>query len=103
MRHAQTRPDQTTLPNTLTQLVNEALRAAALAPTYIDALDITGRALKSIAELARVELEALLNMCYGAGFEQFNSMAERLQDSALEPAADLAGQINRIADGVEHA
>lgn len=49
------------------------------------------------------QLEALLNMCYGAGFEQFNGMAERLQDSALELAADLAGQINRIADGVEHA
>lgn len=49
------------------------------------------------------QLEALLNLCYGGGFEHFNCMAERLQDSALELATNLAGQINRIADGVEHA
>ncbi|WP_144142670.1 hypothetical protein [Paraburkholderia sp. BCC1884] len=49
------------------------------------------------------QLEALLNMCYGAGFEQFSGLTEVLQDSVLELAADLAGQINRIADGVAHA
>lgn len=49
------------------------------------------------------QLEALLNLCYGGGFEHFNCMNEELQDSVLELAADLAGHINRIADGIEHA
>ncbi|WP_144142639.1 hypothetical protein [Paraburkholderia sp. BCC1884] len=49
------------------------------------------------------QLEALLNMCYGAGFEQFNCLIKELQDSALELAAELAGEINRIARGAEHA
>lgn len=49
------------------------------------------------------QLEALLNLCYGGGFEHFNCMAERLQDSALELAADLAGQINSIVGEVQHA
>lgn len=50
-----------------------------------------------------LQLQALLNLCYGGGFEHFSCLHNELQDSALELAADLAGQINRIADGVEHA
>lgn len=34
-------------------IVREALRSAALAPTYQDALDVTGDALRRLAELAR--------------------------------------------------
>ena len=58
--------------------------------------------LGAIGEKAK-QLEALLNLCYGGGFEQFSCLNQELQDSALELAAVLAGQINRIADGVEHA
>lgn len=55
LRQTPARPEQPSFPNSLTHLVNEALRAAALAPTYIDALDITGNALTAIANLAREE------------------------------------------------
>ncbi|UTV55791.1 hypothetical protein [Burkholderia arboris] len=37
-------------------IVSTALRAAALAPTYQDALDVTGDALRRLAELARAEV-----------------------------------------------
>jgi hypothetical protein len=47
------RPEQKSLPNTLTQIVNDALHAAALAPTCIDALDIAGAALRAVADIAR--------------------------------------------------
>lgn len=40
---------------TIIEIVNNALRAAALAPTYIDALDVAGAALTAIAELVREE------------------------------------------------
>lgn len=39
-----------------TLIIREALRAAALAPTYQDALDVTGEALRRLAELARAEV-----------------------------------------------
>ncbi len=42
--------------STLTIIIREALRAAALAPTYQDALDVTGDALRRLAELARAEV-----------------------------------------------
>ena len=58
MRQAPARPEQPQLPNTLTAFVNRALRAAALAPTYQDALDITGDALRRLADLARAEVSA---------------------------------------------
>lgn len=37
-------------------IIREALRAAALAPTYQEALDVTGDALRCLAELARAEV-----------------------------------------------
>lgn len=37
-------------------IIREALRAAALAPTYQEALDVTGDALRRLAELARAEV-----------------------------------------------
>ncbi|MGF6634275.1 hypothetical protein [Paraburkholderia sp. MM6662-R1] len=52
MRHAPARPEQPSFPQNLTYIVNEALRAAALAPTYQDALDITGDALRLLAEMS---------------------------------------------------
>ncbi len=48
----------TGLPESLTLFVRETLRAAALAPTVFDALDITGDALRRIADIARVEVSA---------------------------------------------
>ncbi|WP_186081491.1 hypothetical protein [Burkholderia gladioli] len=44
------------LPESLTLFVRETLRAAALAPTVFDALDITGAALLQLAALARSEV-----------------------------------------------
>jgi hypothetical protein len=49
------------------------------------------------------QLVALLNLCYGAGFESFASMTKELQDSTLWLAADLAQMINSIACGADHA
>ncbi|MBJ9675242.1 hypothetical protein [Burkholderia gladioli] len=37
-------------------IINRALRDAALAPTYQDALDVTGGALRLLVELARAEV-----------------------------------------------
>jgi hypothetical protein len=53
MRQALARPEQ---PKSPSEIIRAALRAAALAPTYIDALDITGDALRRLAEIARVEV-----------------------------------------------
>lgn len=47
----------TALPQDITLIVREALRAAALAPTVFDALDVTGDALRHLAELAREEVQ----------------------------------------------
>lgn len=35
--------------------INAALRAAAMAPTVFDALDVTGEALRGLADIARAE------------------------------------------------
>ncbi|WP_200873195.1 hypothetical protein [Burkholderia sp. A1] len=48
----------TGFPESLTLFVRETLRAAALAPTVFDALDITGDALRRIADIAHVEVSA---------------------------------------------
>lgn len=56
LRRSPARPEPASLPNTLTQLVNDALRAAALAPTANAALDVCGEALVRLAEVARTEV-----------------------------------------------
>ncbi|MCA7958051.1 hypothetical protein LGM14_11105 [Burkholderia multivorans] len=38
------------------EIIRAALRAAATAPTVFDALDVTGDALRRLAELARAEV-----------------------------------------------
>ncbi len=38
------------------EIINEALRDATTAPTIIDALDVTGEALRILADLVRVEV-----------------------------------------------
>jgi hypothetical protein len=38
------------------EIIRAALRDAATAPTVFDALDVTGDALRRLAELARVEV-----------------------------------------------
>ncbi|WP_277184140.1 hypothetical protein [Caballeronia sp. BR00000012568055] len=53
MRRVLARPEQTESP---LQIINRALRAAAVAPTVFDALDVTGDALRLLAELARGEV-----------------------------------------------
>jgi len=53
MRQSAPRPEQLQSP---LEIIRTALRAAALAPTYQDALDVTGDALCRLAELAREEV-----------------------------------------------
>lgn len=57
LRHIPARPELVVLPQSLTQFVNDVLRAAALAPTIFDALDVTGDALRRLAELAHAEVQ----------------------------------------------
>ncbi|MCS6600759.1 hypothetical protein NYP13_23670, partial [Burkholderia pseudomallei] len=47
------RPEQ---PQSPLEIIRAALRAAALAPTYQDALDATGDALHRLAEIVRAEV-----------------------------------------------
>jgi hypothetical protein len=53
MRQALARPEQKPSP---LEIIRAALRAAALAPSERDALDLTGDALCRLAELARAEV-----------------------------------------------
>ncbi|MDR5741574.1 hypothetical protein QCE73_00230 [Caballeronia sp. LZ029] len=55
MRHIPARPEQTQSPIQL-EIIRRALRDAATAPTVVDALDITGDALRQLAEFARAEV-----------------------------------------------
>lgn len=48
------RPEQS--QSQIHKIIREALRAAALAPTYQDALDLTGAALRAVADLSRAEV-----------------------------------------------
>lgn len=50
MRHISARPEQNECP---IDLANRALRAAALAPTVFDALDICADALKTLVALVQ--------------------------------------------------
>ncbi|WP_198432882.1 hypothetical protein [Burkholderia ubonensis] len=47
------RPEQTQSP---IEIIRAALHDAAVAPTVFDALDVTGEALRRLAELARAEV-----------------------------------------------
>jgi len=58
LRHVPARSEQTSFPNTLTKVISDALREAAIAPTLSEALDCAGAALCSIANLARIEPSA---------------------------------------------
>ncbi|RQP36690.1 hypothetical protein DF159_19410 [Burkholderia ubonensis] len=51
MRHIPARPEQTQSP--ILEIIRVALRVTA--PTYQDALDVTGDALRRLAEIAREE------------------------------------------------
>ncbi|WP_174971433.1 hypothetical protein [Pandoraea morbifera] len=53
MRQALARPEQTQSP---IEIIRAALREAATAPTVFDALDVTGEALRRLAELAQAEV-----------------------------------------------
>lgn len=53
MRHIPARPEQ---PQSPVEIIRAALRDAATAPTVFDALDVTGDALRRLAELARAEV-----------------------------------------------
>lgn len=65
MRQALARPEQTQSPDSLTlarngeryplTIIRAALREAATAPTVFDALDLTGDALRRLADLAKAE------------------------------------------------
>ncbi|TCG03508.1 hypothetical protein BZM27_47960 [Paraburkholderia steynii] len=58
-------------------------------------------ALDTISNKA-VQLAALLNMCYGNGFENFKDMTDEVQGNVLWLASDLAQQIANVASGVQH-
>ncbi|WP_293033103.1 hypothetical protein [Paraburkholderia sp.] len=53
MRQTLAHPDQLQSP---LEIIRAALRDAATAPTVFDALDVTGDALRRLAELARAEV-----------------------------------------------
>ncbi|MBJ9682443.1 MULTISPECIES: hypothetical protein [Burkholderia] len=53
LRHVPARPEQIQSP---LEIIRDALRVAATAPTDRDALDATGEALRRLADLARVEV-----------------------------------------------
>jgi len=53
LRHIPARPEQTQSP---LEIIRAALRDAATAPTVFDALDVTGDALRLLAEIARAEV-----------------------------------------------
>ncbi|WP_198363896.1 hypothetical protein [Burkholderia ubonensis] len=53
MRQALARPEQLHSP---LEIIRAALRVAALAPTYQDALDATGDALRRLAGIASAEV-----------------------------------------------
>jgi len=50
MQHIPARPEQLQSP---LEIIRSALREAAVAPTVYDALDVTGDALRRLAELTR--------------------------------------------------
>jgi hypothetical protein len=54
MRHISARPEQTQSP--ILEIIRVALRDAAIAPTVFDALDVTGEALRLLADLAKAEV-----------------------------------------------
>ncbi|MBN3779794.1 hypothetical protein G3O06_19850 [Burkholderia sp. Ac-20345] len=80
MRQAPARPEQ---PQSPLEIIRGALRAAALAPTYQDALDVTGDALRHLAEIAR-ELETIgcMNEIGSEAEYALRSRAETLTTSA---------------------
>ncbi|MCS6490761.1 hypothetical protein NX872_21125 [Burkholderia thailandensis] len=53
MRHISARSEQSQLPSSYLEIINRALREAALAPTVFDALDICGAVMAQLAELCR--------------------------------------------------
>ncbi|MFM0319752.1 hypothetical protein PQR36_33085 [Paraburkholderia nemoris] len=53
MRRMPARSEQMQSPDTYPELINHALREAALAPTVFDALDICGAVMVQLAELCR--------------------------------------------------
>lgn len=53
MREIPARPEQIKTP---LEIIRAALRDAATAPTVHDALDVTGDALRRLAEIARAEV-----------------------------------------------
>ncbi|VVE14945.1 hypothetical protein PIN31115_02824 [Pandoraea iniqua] len=53
MRQALARPEQTQSP---IEIIRAALREAATAPTVLDALDVTGEALRRLADLVQSEV-----------------------------------------------
>ena len=70
----------------LVQITREALRAAALAPTVYDALDVTGEALRRLAELAHAD-SAL-------HYRQARSHGDFLRDRTIEDSSGEANERN---------
>jgi len=96
MRHAQARPEQTSLPNSLTAIVADALRGAALAPTVGEALDVAGAALCSIAHIARADQPSARRQCANESFCLARDAADQTM-RVLDRVSYLLEAIARLA------
>lgn len=84
------------LPNTLTNLVADALRGAALAPSVSEALDVAGAALCTIATLARADQPALRGQCRNEPFCIARDTADQTM-RVLDRISYLLESIQRLA------
>lgn len=90
------------LPNSLTAIVADALRGAALAPTVGEALDVAGAALCSIASLARADRPAMRGQCVNEPFCAARDTADGTM-RVLDRISYLLESIQRLARDADAA
>lgn len=96
LSHTTARSEQEYLPNSLTSIVAEALRGAALAPTVGEALDVAGAALCSIATIARADQPAMRGQCVNEPFCAARDAADQTM-RVLDRVSYLFEAIARLA------
>lgn len=87
---------QLPLPNSLTAIVADALRGAALAPTVGEALDVAGAALCSIAHIARADQPTARRQCANEPFCIARDTADQTM-RVLDRISYLLESIQRLA------
>ncbi|MFM0210467.1 hypothetical protein PQQ96_23980 [Paraburkholderia sediminicola] len=90
------------LPNSLTAIVADALRGAALAPTVGEALDVAGAALCSIAHIARADQPSARDHCANEPFCIARDAADQTM-RVLDRVSYLLESISRLARDVDSA